>query len=339
MTFEETNCIYSINFEYNETVLEVTMNKFAVLGSGRWGSLISWYINKIGHDLVLWGRKNSKSIHNLIDNRCNSYVCFGPEVKITDDLSLAMNQDNIIISINSQNFRFLLTDIVNQGFNFDNKNVILCMKGIEETTGKRLSTIFKEFFPKNNNLAIWVGPGHVKSLTSGIPTCMIIDSENEKLKIELKNKLSSSLIKCFIGNDLIGNEIGAACKNVLGIAAGILDALEMESLKGPLMSLGAMEVSKIIKNQGGNEISAFGLCHLGDFQATLFSHESNNRKYGESLVTGEEISFVAEGVGTSNAINKICVDQDLNLPILSEIHKLIHRETIPSESIKYLFNL
>ena len=315
------------------------MEKFAVLGSGRWGSLISWYINKIGHDLIIWGRKSSKTIQNLMNNRCNSYVCFGPEVKITDNLSDALNQDYIIISINSQNFRSFLSDILNQGFSLNEKKVILCMKGIEESTGKRLSTIFKEFFPKNDHLAIWLGPGHVKSLTSGISTCMVIDSENEKFKFELKDKLSSSLIKCFIGNDLIGNEIGAACKNVLGIAAGVLDALKMEALKGPLMSLGAMEVSKLIKNQGGDELSAFGLCHLGDFQATLFSHESNNRKYGESLVTGEKITFVAEGVGTSNAVNKICLDNNLDLPILSEIHKLIHHKTTPSESINYLFSL
>jgi len=309
------------------------MSRFAVLGSGRWGSFIAWYINKIGHDLVLWGRKESKNIQNLIKNRCNSVLCFGPEAKITDDLSVALDQDYIVISINSQNFRSFLSDLVSNGFDLSNKKVILCMKGIEESTGKRLSVIFKEFFPDNDNIAIWVGPGHVKSLTSGVYTCMVVDSENSSFKLDLIDKLSSKLIRCFPGNDLIGNEIGAACKNVLGIAAGILDALNMETLKGPLMSLGSLEISSLIESLGGNKMSAFGLCHLGDYQATLFSHESNNRKFGESLVTGEKINFIAEGVGTSNAIHKICQDNNLDLHICNEVWNSIHKGKVTEFNI------
>ncbi|MBR0184172.1 MAG: NAD(P)-binding domain-containing protein [Clostridia bacterium] len=315
------------------------MPKFAVLGAGRWGTLIAWYINKLGYDLILWGRKNSEKFKNLMQNRCNSSVCFGPEVKITDNLDLAILQEYIIISINAQNFRKFLSDLRENNFDLNNKKIILCMKGIEESTGKRLSEIFGEFFPENKNLAVWVGPGHVKSLMSGIPTCMIIDSENNKFKSELCEILSSKLIKCFKGDDLIGSETGAACKNVLGIGAGILDAMDMQALKGPLMALGSREVSKLIESMGGKKESAFGLCHLGDFQATLFSYESNNRKFGESLITGEKIDFIAEGVGTANAIHNICKDKNLNLPICEEIYKIIHKETSAENSIDYLFSL
>ncbi len=308
-----------------------------MLGVGRWGTLISWYISRLGHNLVIWGREGSKKTEDLISKRCNSSVCFGPEVNICSDLNLALAQDYIVISINSQNFRSFLSDLKDRNINLESKKVILCMKGIEESTGLRLTEIFSEFFP-NTPVAIWVGPGHVKSITNGIPTCMVIDSKNENLKNELILLLSSNLIKCFKGNDLVGNEIGAACKNVLGIAAGVLDALNMESLKGPLMVMGAREVSKLIEKKGGKRESAYGLCHLGDFQATLFSHESNNRKFGESLVTGEKISFIAEGVGTSKAINKICSDIKLDLPICSEIYKVIDRIKTPREAIKYLFS-
>ena len=315
------------------------MSKFAVLGAGRWGSFIAWYINRLGYDLILWGRKSSEKFKNLIQNRCNSYICFEPEIKITNNLDLAMLQEYVIISINAQNFREFLSDLYENNFDLNNKKIILCMKGIEEMTGKRLSEIFKEFFPENKNLAIWVGPGHVKSLVNKIPTCMVIDSENNEFKSKLCEILSSKLIKCFKGNDLIGSEIGAACKNVLGIAAGVLDAMNMQALKGPLMALGSLEISKLIECMGGKKESAFGLCHLGDFQATLFSHESNNREFGESLITGEKINFVAEGVGTANAVYKICKDKNLDLPICEEIYKIIHGETSAKNSIDYLFSL
>ena len=78
---------------------------------------------------------------------------------------------------------------------------------------------------------------------------------------------------------------------------------------------------------------------MGDFQATLFSYESNNRKFGESLITGEKIDFIAEGVGTANAIHNICKDKNLNLPICEEIYKIIHKETSAENSIDYLFSL
>jgi glycerol-3-phosphate dehydrogenase (NAD(P)+) len=148
---------------------------------------------------------------------------------------------------------------------------------------------------------------------------------------------SSPLIKCYAGHDLIGNEIGAAAKNVLGIAAGILDALNMPSLKGPLMALGAHEVSILIAKMGGKKESAFGLCHLGDYQATLFSEESNNRRFGETLVTGENVNFIAEGVSTSSAIEKICLKESINLPIFHEIHELIFKKTEPRNALSKLF--
>ena len=97
------------------------MPKFAVLGAGRWGTLIAWYINKLGYDLILWGRKNSEKFKNLMQNRCNSSVCFGPEVKITDNLDSAIFQEYIIISINAQNFRKFLSDLRENNFDLNNK--------------------------------------------------------------------------------------------------------------------------------------------------------------------------------------------------------------------------
>ncbi|MDR2074491.1 MAG: glycerol-3-phosphate dehydrogenase [Oscillospiraceae bacterium] len=321
------------------------MANFSVLGSGRWGSLIAWYLNKIGHQVTLWGKKGTKEIEKLLKERRNNVISFEKSVVITSDLELAINSEYLVISINAQNLRSFLKDLTGNTFNakgfseiLKQKKLILCMKGIEETSGKRLSEIVHNFFPENKSVAVWVGPGHVGDLIKGIPTCMVVDSLNEIYKKEIVNKVSSNLIKCYYGNDLIGNEIGAAAKNVLGISAGILDALEMESLKGPLMARGAKEISNLIEAMGGKRETAYGLCHLGDFQATLFSKQSNNRKYGESLVTGEKFSFVAEGVGTSKAINLICNQKNLKMPICNKIHEIITKGTDPKKSIKELFD-
>ena len=173
---------------------------------------------------------------------------------------------------------------------------MLCMKGLETGTGKRLSTIVKEELGEGTPVAVWLGPGHVQEFTAGIPNCMVIDSEDDALKEELISAFSSQLIRFYYGRDLIGNEIGGASKNVIGIAAGMLDGLGLSSLKGALMSRGTREIARLIQAMGGNELSAYGLCHLGDYEATVFSQYSHNRRYGEAFVRGEAYTELAEGL-------------------------------------------
>jgi glycerol-3-phosphate dehydrogenase (NAD(P)+) len=115
---------------------------------------------------------------------------------------------------------------------------------------------------------------------------MVIDSKDEKTKHELVEAFSSDLIRFYYGTDLIGNEVGAAAKNVIGIAAGMLDGLGLTTLKGALMSRGTREVARLISAMGGNELSAYGLCHLGDYEATVFSEHSQNRRFGEMFIKG-----------------------------------------------------
>ena len=145
------------------------------------------------------------------------------------------------------------------------------MKGLEAATGKRLSTIVKEELGEDTPVAVWLGPGHVQEFTAGVPNCMVLDSQDEALQEELITAFSSQLIRFYYGRDMIGNEIGGASKNVIGIAAGMLDGLGLSSLKGALMSRGTREIARLIKALGGNELSAYGLCHLGDYEATVFS--------------------------------------------------------------------
>ena len=148
------------------------------------------------------------------------------------------------------------------------------MKGIEISTGRRLSQIVSDGLEGNNNVAVWLGPGHVEEFYRGVPNCMVIDSTKEIVKDMLIRDFYSDLIRFYYGTDLIGNEIGAAAKNVIGIAAGMLDGLDLSSLKGALMSRGTSEIAKLIVAMGGKASTVYGLCHLGDYEATLFSEHS-----------------------------------------------------------------
>ena len=299
--------------------------KISVLGCGRWGSFIAWYLCNHGHDVYSWGPKDDYSYKVLKETGKNEYVSLDSRICLTCDLQEAVSHaDTIIISISSQGLRGFVKRILE--FNVSNKNFVLCMKGIEVDSGCRLSEVLVQSGISPERVAVWVGPGHIQAFTQGIPNCMVIDSQNETLKRELAEQFNSQLIRFYYGTDLIGTEIGAAAKNVMGIVAGALDGCGYASLKGSLMSRGAREVARLIQAMGGNELSAYGLAHLGDYEATLFSEFSHNRKYGEMLVQGERFAKLAEGVPTAAAMKKLGEKYGVDLPITNAVYEICYGE-------------
>ena len=137
--------------------------------------------------------------------------------------------------------------------------------------------------------------------------------------------------------DLIGNEIGAAAKNVIGIAAGMLDGLGLTTLKGALMSRGTREIARLIEAMGGSELSAYGLCHLGDYQATVFSPYSHNRCFGEMFVKGESADFLAEGYYTVKALVEIGKVYNVELPICQTIYEVLYEGADRNAALGALF--
>ena len=310
---------------------------FTLLGCGRWGSFIAWYLNTNNNNVTVWGRSGDPIFEDLYATRKNEYVEFPESIKLTNDLEYAINKSEyIIISISSQAVRDLMTN-VSKLEGYKDKKYILCMKGIEDTTGKRLSEVLIEFGVDKNNIAVWVGPGHIQSFVSGIPSCMIIDSYNQELSLFLAKTLKTDLIRFYQGQDIIGSEIGAAAKNVMGIAAGLLDGMGYSTLKGGLMARGTREISRLIKACGGNELSAYGLCHLGDYEATLFSQYSHNRMWGEKFAKGETFPKLAEGVMTSSALLKMAEKYNIELPITQTVYNVINNKITKQDALKQLF--
>ena len=298
--------------------------KISVLGGGRWGSFIAWYLSRRGNDVTSWGPEEDYSYRVLKETGRNEYVELNSKIHLTCDLEEAVTRAEIIvISISAQGLRGFMQKIIR--YDVSDKVFVLCMKGIESDTGKRLSEILAESGISSDKIAVWVGPGHIQSFVQGIPNCMVIDSESETLKRSLVGEFKSDLIRFYYGNDLLGTEIGAAAKNVMGIAAGVLDVV-CKPLKGPLMSRGAREVARLIKALGGNELSAYGLAHLGDYETTLFSEYSHNRMYGEMLAKGQRFEKLAEGVATSGALRLLGEKCGVELPITEAVYRVCYED-------------
>ena len=311
--------------------------RISVLGCGRWGSCIAWYLDRIGHEVWSCGLKEAPELQQLLNTHKNDYLTFPESITVTYDHKAALERaEVIVISISSQYLRDYMKTITQ--YDQTGKAIVLCMKGIEESTGKRLTQVVSDFVDTDKTpVAVWVGPGHPQDYVKGIPNCMVIDSDNEELKAQLVHAFNSELIRFYLGTDLIGSEIGAAAKNVIGIAAGMLDGAGCTSIKGALMARGTREVARLIKAAGGNELSAYGLCHLGDYEATLFSPWSHNRRYGERYIKGEKFDKLAEGVMTSKAMVRLGDQLGVDLPITSAVYRILFENADAKEELSALF--
>ena len=234
-----------------------------------------------------------------------------------------------------QHFRELCKQL--NTFNLKGKTFLLAMKGLETPSAETMFSIMREEVKQDIHIAILAGPGHVQDYMKGVPSCAVIDSDEEETKDKLINALQSDLIRFYYGSDLIGNQVGAALKNVIGLAAGILDGLEWYGLKGALMARAPIEVGRLIAYFGGNPRTAYGLAHLGDYEATLFSQHSHNRMFGEKFARGEDFGKLAEGVPTLQAVKLIADRENIDMPICQALYKAIYEKADIKETIKAMF--
>lgn len=307
----------------------------SVIGCGRWGSFITWYLCRAGHQITLYGRPGSKNMARFMSERKNDYLTLPESVTLTQSLEETLLSEIIVISIGSQQLDSLCSQIAQ--LDVHGKTFVLCMKGLEVGTCRRLSQITQSHFDGSCRVAVWLGPGHVQEFIRGIPNCMVIDSEHEETKRRLIELFSGDLIRFYYGTDLIGNEIGAAAKNVIGIAAGMLDGHGLVTLKGALMSRGTREVARLIKAMGGSELSAYGLCHLGDYEATVFSEHSQNRRFGELYMRGEKFTKLAEGYYTVQAMHQLAEDAGVELPICETVYRILYGNADAEREMDALF--
>lgn len=309
----------------------------SVLGCGRWGSFHSWYAHRLGHSVMLWGRPGSAHLQQLQETHQNEYLTLPEDIVLTSDLKAALSHaDVVVISISAQALRSFARDMKATGVPLT-MPFVLAMKGMEMGTGKRLTTVMKEELGPAVKVAVWVGPGHVQDFTAGMPNCMIMASDDDTLTHRLVDIFSSDLIRFYYGSDLLGIEIGAAAKNVMGIAAGMLDGAHLTSLKGALMARGTHELSALIAALGGEAMTVYGLSHLGDYEATLFSPHSNNRRFGESYIQGKPFEKLAEGVYTAKALLDLATPHGIELPITQVVYDIIYNKKDPRECLDGLF--
>jgi glycerol-3-phosphate dehydrogenase (NAD(P)+) len=314
------------------------MDKVSVIGAGRWGGFLAWYCAKFADvgQVMLYGRADSPSFARLEKTRRNDYLEIPARVALSSDLDAALASDLIIVAVGMQSLRGLLRKVAK--CDVAGKTFLLAIKGLEQDTGKTVSQIVGEELKPPVAMAILAGPGHVEDYVAGVPSCAVVDGENPQVVEKVVGVLQSPLIRFYYGGDFIGNQVGAALKNVVGIAAGILDGLGWQGLKGALMVRAPREVARAIQYYGGDPRSVYGLAHLGDYEATLFSAHSHNRAFGEAVARKEPPSSgLAEGYFTLKAVKRLADEKGLDMPITQALYECVYKGADAKETIFSLF--
>lgn len=314
------------------------MKQISVIGCGRWGTFLGWYVaNYCDVETVLmYDIPNSRNYLQLKNERKNEYLSLSDNMLVTDDIVKVLENDFIIISIGCQHLRSLAKQI--NGYNVEGKTFLLAMKGLEEPSAEILVDVFISEIKQKIHVATLGGPGHVEDYMKKVPSAAVIDSYEPETQDRVIKFMQSNLIRFYYGNDIIGNQIGAALKNVIGLAAGILDGLGWYGLKGALMARAPIEVGRLIAFKGGNAASVYGLAHLGDYEATLFSRNSHNRMFGEKFAKGEAYDRLAEGVDTLKAVKALADKENIDMPICQALYRVIFEKADIEGTIRELFD-
>ncbi len=311
-----------------------------MLGAGAWGTVLAWLLAKNKHEVLLWTRRKDHA-QEINQTRTNpDYVpdlVLPENIRVTSELAKACDNTNAaLVVVPSKGLREVLEKLP------DVPTLISCSKGLELTSFKRLSRVMQEYKP-NAKIAALSGPNLALEIAQGKPAAATIASENLEFAKTAQGWLNQPIFRVYSSDDLIGLEIAGALKNVIALAAGICDGLGLgDNAKATLITRGLGEIVKVGTHLGGDVKTFYGLSGLGDLVATCSSGQSRNHRAGERLAKGatlEELQksgLTAEGIPTTKAVHELAQQEHLDLPICSEIYRVIYENKQPHEAISNL---
>jgi len=293
--------------------------KIAIVGAGKWGSaLFHAYSQK---NSVVISSRNKRDIENFVS------------------LKEAMNYEYIIMAIPTQFVR----QFMNEYFKDNGQKILVAAKGIEVSSGKFLNEVYEEFLPKER-IAFLSGPSFAAEVMKSLPTALVVSSVNLELAKIFANAMPS-YIRGYIDSDVSGAEVSGAYKNVIAIASGVCDGLELgNNARAALISRGLVEMTRFGQYFGAKIETFISLGGAGDLFLTASSNLSRNYRVGFGLAQGKsleniliELGEVAEGVATTKALMKIAKEKNIYLPIANEVEELLNGKE-PKRSLLDLLN-
>ena len=321
------------------------MAKISVLGAGSWGTALSVLLCDNGHEVILWSRKKEEA-DELREKR--EPVSKLPGVKLPDSMRFTSEleealpgRDLLVMAVPSIAARGLARRI-SCGLP-EGQLIVNVAKGIEEETLLTLSEQIEEEIPQAD-VAVLSGPSHAEEVGRKLPTTCVIGAHHKETAEILQNIFMSPVFRVYISPDILGIELGAALKNVIALAAGTADGLGYgDNTKAALITRGITEISRLGIAMGAKADTFYGLSGIGDLIVTCASVHSRNRKAGYLIGQGktteqamEEVKMVVEGVYSAKAAMGLAEKYQVELPIISQVNKVLFQGKSPGEAVQEL---
>jgi glycerol-3-phosphate dehydrogenase (NAD(P)+) len=322
--------------------------RVATIGAGNWGTALSFSLAGLGHEVKLWAYEKDV-VESIRTNHENSLFMPGirlPESIVpTDDLAQALEGAEIVLTaMPSHVCRALYERMLphlKQEMVF-----VSATKGLESETRMRMSEVVRNVvgrrFPPR--LTVLSGPSFALEVARGDPTAVVIASEDRLAAKFVQAEFSSRTLRLYTSTDVVGVELGGAVKNVIAIAAGIVEGLQLgHNPTAALITRGLAEMTRLACACGAKRETLAGLAGMGDLVLTCTGDLSRNRMVGMELGRGRSLAeiigsmrMVAEGVKTTGATVLLAAEHRIEMPITRQIHRLLEGNVSPLEAIREL---
>jgi glycerol-3-phosphate dehydrogenase (NAD(P)+) len=293
--------------------------KIGIIGAGKWGQALGFAFSK-NHE-VYYSSRHKKELPNFVS------------------MEQIQEFEYLVFAISAQNARSWLEEHLD----FKGQKFLVASKGIEITTGKFLNEVFEEFIPPEN-LAFISGPSFAAEVMQSLPTAIVVSSTN-RILAQRYASFFPDFMKSYISDDTIGAEVSGAYKNIIAIASGICDGLQLgNNARASLIARGLVEMTRFGEFYGAKKDTFLGLSGAGDLFLTATSVLSRNYRVGLGLAKNrplaeilDALGEVAEGVYTTEAVYKIVQKKNIYTPIANEIYHILEGKDV-HESLRDLLN-
>ena len=321
-----------------------------VLGAGSWGTALAILLNKNGHKVTLWSAVEAER-EEILKFRTLSKRLPGikipEEISITDDLKEACeNKDLIVFAVASP---FVRATAAKAAPFIDRKiPVVNVAKGIEEESLNTLVEVIESEFIKDNedkgDIAVLSGPSHAEEVSTGMPTTAVVGAFTEKTACFIQDAFMTERFRVYTSPDVTGIELGGSLKNVIALAAGVIDGLGYgDNSKAALITRGISEIGRLGIKLGGKLETFAGLSGIGDLIVTCCSTHSRNHNAGFLIGKGKtadeamkEVGQVVEGVYSAKAALKLSKKYDVDMPIVEKMNEVLFEGKNPKEAVTEL---
>ena len=320
--------------------------RVAVIGAGSWGTTVA-AISARNQPTVLWARRADLAGEIAKDHRNSSYLKdfeLPDTLEATADLEEAVGDaDVVVMAVPSHGFRDVLVQAAPHIRAW--VPVVSLTKGLEQGTRLRMTEVVNDVLPGHPAGAL-TGPNLAKEVMAGHPAAAVMAFADERIAIGLQPVFHQRGFRVYTNLDIVGCEIAGVVKNVMAIAAGMVDGMGFgDNTKATLMTRGLAELTRLGVAIGGDPHTFSGLAGMGDLVATCSSHQSRNNHVGRELGKGRsideiiaEMNMVAEGVKSSNVVVELAQQHDVEMPIAEQVRAVCHEGATAEDAMLALLS-